>query len=330
MPDLLKMLTYRRPEGSKTQEFFCKKFLNPVMGKPDLKGNYTFILGDKPKVAFMAHHDTVHRKSGTQKLTLDKNLNHVTSDSNCLGADCTTGVWLILEMIKAGVEGVYIVHAAEEVGLIGSEYLVERKPDWFSHVEFAISFDRYGYDSIITHQSYERTCSEEFSNSLNSILKGIDFVSDPGGTFTDSYSYRYNIPECTNLSVGYFNQHTHREYQDVEFANQLLLSLINADWGKLVSARDPKQFEVDYGGSFYGYQNYSPRGNNSRNLQKYDSQLDYGYGSSSGCDTYSDSAYAALHEVILNNPSKTSIVLQTWGFTAEDFLTEFSHLTYHH
>ena len=50
------MLTYMRPEGSKYQRKFCNRYLMPVFGQPDKHGNYTHIVGDKPRVAFMAHH----------------------------------------------------------------------------------------------------------------------------------------------------------------------------------------------------------------------------------------------------------------------------------
>ena len=51
--------------------------------------------------------------------------------SSCLGADCTTGIWLIMNMIEAKViEGVYVIHAAEEVGCKGSRALVADDPEW--------------------------------------------------------------------------------------------------------------------------------------------------------------------------------------------------------
>ena len=37
---LLEMLTYKRREGSVGQQLFNKRFIQPVMGKPDKVGNY--------------------------------------------------------------------------------------------------------------------------------------------------------------------------------------------------------------------------------------------------------------------------------------------------
>lgn len=243
METLIEMLKYRRPQGSKTQKNFCMKYLEPVM-EMDQFGNYIKIIGNRPRVCFTAHHDTVHKEGSFQKVVIEKDdqgdLIASAPNSNCLGADCTTGIWLILEMIKAGVEGVYVVHNAEESGCVGSQDLVESSPDWLNDLDFVISFDRYGYNSIITHQMGSRTASEVFSESLADILD-MDHRSDPGGSFTDSNEYAYIVPECTNLSVGYMNQHTSKETQNISYALDLRDALICADWSKLLVDRDPSK-----------------------------------------------------------------------------------------
>tara|TARA_R110002153_G_scaffold135154_1_gene284630 strand:- start:55 stop:495 length:441 start_codon:yes stop_codon:yes gene_type:complete len=64
---------------------------------------------------------------------------------------------------------------------------------------------------------------------------------DTGGTYTDSMEYSGVVPECTNLSVGYYDQHTSKESQDILFAETLLERLCKADWRALVISRDPTQ-----------------------------------------------------------------------------------------
>jgi hypothetical protein len=142
MHSYIEMLRYKRPEGSDTQKQFCERFLEPIFGKPDAHGNYVKILGDKPQVSFMSHHDTVHKDCGMQEVWVADDV--VMSNSNCLGADCTTGVYIMLCMIEMNVPGVYVIHAGEEIGCVGSRALVESNPDWFDHVKYAISFDRRG------------------------------------------------------------------------------------------------------------------------------------------------------------------------------------------
>ena len=71
---LLEMLRYKRPEGSREQKRFCNRFLRPASGNPDDHGNYTLVIGDDPKIAFMSHHDTVHKQGGKQRVIVRDNV----------------------------------------------------------------------------------------------------------------------------------------------------------------------------------------------------------------------------------------------------------------
>ncbi len=258
---LLEMLKYMRPEGSDTQREFCEVYLDPIMGNPDQFGNYVLEVGEAPTIAFMAHHDTVHKSGGYQTVLVDDEGYAYVPSSSCLGADCTTGVWLILEMIKAQVPGVYVVHAAEEVGCVGSSSLVKSKPSWLSRINVAMSFDRWGTQSIITHQLDRRTASEKFAVSLEDTLN-LKLSADDGGSYTDSNEYADIVPECTNVSVGYYSQHTKKECQDLDYAYKLRDALISADWSGLVIDRDPlileyaSDYKHYYGGGSYNYSDY--------------------------------------------------------------------------
>ena len=243
---LLEMLEYRRPEGSTTQKEFCDRFLLPIMGHPDEFGNYIKEVGDEPTTAFMAHHDTVHKEEGIQRVLVNDFGLVYTEDSNCLGADCTTGVWLVLEMLKANIPGVYVVHAGEEIGCVGSRGLVKSNPKWLSRISAAISFDRFGTESVITHQMGYRTASDEFAWSLANALPDISRLEpDSGGSYTDSNEYSEIVPECTNLSVGYYDQHKPKETQDLRFAYSLRRALLDADWSTLTIKRDPSVIEME-------------------------------------------------------------------------------------
>lgn len=256
MPDLSTMLTYRRPTGSRHERKFNRRYIEPVFGRSDKHGNYTHIVGDKPNLAFMAHTDTVHRESGRQTIQITDGFLHLPkgSKSNCLGADCTTGVWLILEMIEAQVPGVYVLHAAEEVGCRGSSALVADNPTWLKHVDAAISLDRKGTESVITHQMGGRTSSDAFAKSIARALD-LEMKPDPNGSYTDSNEYADVISECTNISVGYYSQHTHMEQQDVGFAYDLRDALITADFTNLEFERKPGEIDYTshYEDRFWGY-----------------------------------------------------------------------------
>lgn len=288
------MVRYQRPQDSKTQRKFCKRFLEPVFGKPDEVGNYILRVGN-PKIAFMSHHDTVHKSSGLQVVSVVQDF--ATSNSNCLGADCTTGIYIMLRMIQAGVEGLYIVHASEEIGCLGSRYIATQTPDVVHGIDVAISFDRYGYSSIITHQMGTRTCSDEFARSLE-LCVDLGYKIDTGGVYTDSNEYEHIIPECTNVSVGYFSQHTTNEQQDLVFMDHVADSFINADWSKLVVARDPSA-QPDY---------------NSRSMfESY---------------SYSDDDFEEMdiEHLVVNNPKSVARLLRTFGYDATMLAQELDQI----
>lgn len=378
------MVGYARPSHKQTSDEyreFLDRFIEPVFG-PSIRNyddsdsyNYIHVINDKegelPRVAYMAHHDTVHKvpqkfheelqlyfeskqisdddlerlmvyhdpprdaidwyetiqkekiekkpffdmKKGkivskktktffTEKIT-HKATNKDYVRPSCLGADCTTGIWIMLQMIEANVPGFYIIHTDEEVGRKGAESisneysrletiiqdsvnwgdlhknggikeLTKKEKDiwvlnyindlpvekvkqllplswWIEFAKVAISFDRKNVASIITHQSNRRCCSDEFVTELSQILsptlqaQGYPvLVGDDGGSFTDSFSYIDDIIECTNLSVGYYSQHTTNECQDIDFMFTLRDALIkNGESLNNISVhRDPTKKEM--------------------------------------------------------------------------------------
>lgn len=236
---LLQMLTARRPAGSKTETEWTDRWLKPLPGiVQDGYGNLIVRIGDAP-VMWSSHTDTVHQKGGTQKLAMTEDGRVFTLDkkSSCLGADCTTGVWLMRELILAGKPGLYIFHRAEEIGGLGSRWITRETPELVEGITQAIAFDRRGYNSVVTCQG-GRTCSDRYAKAL-AIGLGGDYVPDETGIFTDTANYDALIPECTNLSVGYHNAHRQDEWQDVPFAEGLLGRVLALDTASLPITRDP-------------------------------------------------------------------------------------------
>lgn len=244
---LLAMLSYRRPHGSRAEQRFIRRFIEPLGATKDDFGNLYVQVGDSPKILWSSHVDTVHNSQGRQRVIVDSN-NYVKTDgssnSNCLGADCTTGVWLMVQMIKAGKPGLYIFHRGEEEGCLGSRWIAEHNKAALSGIDYAVAFDRYGFDSVITHQMYGQCCSDRFAVALCDQL-GPGFRPDPHGSYTDTNEYIPIIPECTNLSVGYFNQHTRHESQSLDFLAYLLPALLAIDVDKLPVSRDPDGYYYD-------------------------------------------------------------------------------------
>ena len=328
---LLEMLTYKRKEGSVGQKLFNKRFIQPMMGKPDKVGNYLCqvypdgqvekfrgVIHPKNKIIFMAHHDTVHRTDGRQKVFYDPTSDSAFVDHDeCLGADCTTGVFLVLEMIRYKVPGLYIIHTGEECGGIGSSNIVEGKPKWLNDVEACISFDRYGTNSIITHQMGQRTCSESFADDLESILK-MGLISDSSGVYTDSYEYCGVVSECTNISVGYYNQHTKTEYQDMEFVMKLRDALVKADWNKIRGYRDPTVIEYDD----CGYLHKQGYWTNYGSVAEYVSKFDKAGATDDDNFDHLREKYTSLERVVEAFPYEVSEILQEYGNDKEGLIKD--------
>jgi hypothetical protein len=245
---LMDMLTYRRPHASKTEEQFIEKFIDPLAKldhvyayEQDGFGNrWAFIAGEGEDIMWSCHTDTVHYKDGKQAVSKRKDIVTLNkrSKSNCLGADDTAGVWLMVNMIQQGKPGTYVFHRGEECGGLGSDYVATHEKGRLKNIQAAIALDRKGYDNIITHQG-ARCCSDEFAESLADALPTLAMEKDDTGLFTDTANYTHLVPECTNLSVGYGRQHTAKEWQDVAFLCQVLDALLALDVSKLVIKRDP-------------------------------------------------------------------------------------------
>lgn len=218
----------------------------------DGAGNLIKRIGSAP-VLWSCHTDTVHRSDGRQNVRVDDGRIRLArgDSSSCLGADDGAGVWLASEMIRAGVEGLYVFHRGEEIGGIGSTYIAEEKPDLLEGITMAIAFDRKGRDSVITHQG-ARCCSDTFALSLGKAI-GLGMEPDAYGLFTDTANYTHLIPECTNLSVGYDAAHSALESLDVPFLLKLRESLLALDVHRLKVQRDHTVRETDR------YEDWKPR-----------------------------------------------------------------------
>ena len=245
---LIDMLCTRRPAWSKSERRFIRKYISPLDMYVDDFGNLSKRIGRAP-VLWSCHTDTVHRKGGHQQIKISVGKGganiaslHDNTDSNCLGADDTAGIWIMREMILARVPGLYVFHRAEEIGGLGSDYIAKETPNALCGIQYAIALDRRGTDSVITHQGYGRCCSQEFARELAGGI-GHKFYPDNTGIFTDTANYVDIVPECTNLSVGYDNEHTARETLNLDHLFRLRMALLKLDVTAMPVERDPKARE---------------------------------------------------------------------------------------
>lgn len=265
--DLYSMLTYMRPHYSGYEEAFITRFLKPLEMRMDSYGNIFKRVGEAP-IAWSCHTDTVHRKGGVQYIARDdKQIVRLAKKeklSNCLGADDTAGVWLMTQMIKAEVPGLYMFHRGEEEGCKGSKHVADKTPKLLDGIKFVVALDRRDVDNVITFQAGQRCCSEDFAKSISEQLNAytpaagaLKYKADPTGMYTDSASYVDIVGECTNLSVGYFGQHGFNESLDLNHIVKMYDALVRVDVNKLVAKRVAGTKE----NRFASYSSYGGHGN---------------------------------------------------------------------
>lgn len=208
----------------------------------DSVGNILIKIGES-RTMFCSHLDTQSKDISKINHVFDDNFIK-TDGTTILGADDKAGVVIMLMMMKMGVPGYYYFFVGEEVGCVGSSSLSRSGDMDFKGFDRCISFDRRGYNSIITEQLFGDSASVEFASELarrlNEFNSDFNFEPDPTGIMTDSASFMDLIPECTNISVGYFNEHQTSEKQDIVFLEKLAVACASIEWEDLPVKRDPQ------------------------------------------------------------------------------------------
>jgi len=198
-------------------------------------------IGDKPKSYdyYSSYFDDEYDNPGAATSNTDEYI--FTDGSSILGADDKAGVAIMLYMMHHKVPGLYYFFIGEERGGIGSHALsgsFEMNP-LMKGIKKCVSFDRRNEHSVITEQMGQQCCSDEFAKGFCSAMgeHGFKFVLDPGGIYTDSASFIEQIPECTNISVGYMHEHTGQEYQNITYLEKVCPAFVAIDWEALPIVR---------------------------------------------------------------------------------------------
>jgi hypothetical protein len=193
------------------------------------------------KTLFIAHVDTVHREVGANKIR--KTASTWYADGAPLGADDGAGVAMLMHLIHADVKGYYIFSQGEECGGIGAKHIATHHTDLLAQFDRAIAFDRRGIDSVISHQGMGRCASDVFcqalANDINAFDETLMYSPDDTGVYTDTAEFTDIIPECTNISVGYYSEHGDQENLDIVHFEALSKAVLKVMWDSLPTDRDP-------------------------------------------------------------------------------------------
>ena len=253
--------------------------------------NHNVIVELGGTTCFTSHTDTVDNKLGKNELSVT-GTSVTVKGGGVLGADCGSGMYVMIRMIQANVLGHYVFFSTEEQGRVGSgKYIMP------AHITKCISFDRKGTDNLITHQMGERGCSDDFAVAFIGAFD-LPYKKDPTGSFTDSYSFFDTVPECINLSVGYYNQHTKQESQDIVFLETLVDACIAMDWEALPVVRDPSVTEWDDNDwNWYKKGSWTPK-----------------------ADVNYNHAIRTIDDFVYEYPYLTADVLSSYGITLNDLM----------
>lgn len=241
------------------EEQYYGKLLQSLGFHEDGMGNWYLAIstpdGSYPTTCFAAHLDTADSTPAPVSRFRTEEDIVFTDGKSILGADDRAGVTVLLSLAQRDVPGLYYLFSGEERGCIGSGR-VAKMNEMPAEIKRVICFDRKGYDDVITHQGGRRTCSDEFAEALAEALNryGLHYEPSPNGIYTDSREFADDVPECTNLSIGYQGAHTHKEAQDLGFLCEVIIAALNIDWEALPVVRDPSVKEKSDWGSYRGYQ----------------------------------------------------------------------------
>jgi hypothetical protein len=236
------------------------RYLPSVMdsiGRKDyeISNDCLFVHGNIP-VMLCCHLDTVGNVHVKNIVSENGTLRN--AENQLLGADDRCGVYGLIELSialgKKGIKPYLAFFTDEEIGLIGADNFIKKNPYNLYDIKFCIELDRRGKDDCVF---YEADYCEEFIQYVES--KGFKYNS---GSCSDISCIidSWKIP-CVNLSIGYYNEHTPREYLVIDE----MMSTINKVYNWLLNVENEKidfQFieipKLKYRKSLLSY-SYSPQ-----------------------------------------------------------------------
>jgi hypothetical protein len=196
---------------------------------------------DNHSTLFSSHYDTVHVADDhnvVNQFSFSDDGNKIRAVDDVLGADDAAGIYVMLSMIEHQIAGLYIFHAAEEIGRIGSYFIAHKTPQLLDGIRHAVAFDRKGQSDVVYLQRNlpcaSETCAKFIADQLNThalnMGGSLNLNPSPNGSVTDTMMYRQLVPECLNISVGYWHEHTEKETLNLTFLNQLTQACCQLNW----------------------------------------------------------------------------------------------------
>lgn len=182
----------------------------------DASGNIVVTNTDEKEVpAFCCHLDTVHKKA--------PEIEHINGiliafNNTGVGGDDKCGIIACLELLKK-VKCKCIFFREEERGCIGSKcFDTETLKDNL----FLIEIDRKGNRDLIFKSGSETLCSENFASAVKETFTG---YKEAWGIMTDVNVLGKAEINMMNISSGYYNPHSEKEYVVLKDLKKTILLL---------------------------------------------------------------------------------------------------------
>lgn len=196
--ELVRFLNFSIYSAEPVLDEFSK--LNNAVREGFGSSQFVYVPGTRPdRVVLVAHADTVWDNS--HYTTYNRDIG--------IGADDRAGCAILWLMKDSGHS--LLVLNGEESGMIGADYLIEHCPKIKEEInshQFMVELDRRNAKDFKCYN----VGTPEFREYLKTELKG--YKEPDVYSFTDIVTLCHNIPGV-NLSVGYYNEHTGKEYINV-------------------------------------------------------------------------------------------------------------------
>jgi putative aminopeptidase FrvX len=207
----------------------------------DLHNNVYVVKGEAEWYpAIGAHIDTVQfinddvevREAGPEEGGFDRYVGYVkgTEKRHGIGADCKTGVFVCLELLRQLPAVKTCFFAAEEIGCVGAR---RAEAAFFADIGYFIEFDCPSKNMMSYTSSGQRMFDNDgpFINAILPVLNAYD-VKWQHHPFTDVSVIRprFNM-SCLNMASGYYNWHMATEIAylpDIQNALEMAVQLIDA------------------------------------------------------------------------------------------------------
>lgn len=215
--------------------------------------DFLYFRGESP-VCLVSHLDTVHKEL-PENVLYEKSSGLMWSPQG-IGGDDRCGTFALLSILASQLENnkqkpTMLFTTNEEVGCVGASVAANKIPkEMMAHIKFLVEIDRRGIDDCV----FYNTRNAEFEK----FIEGFGFTKNRGSCSDISKLSPVLNVASTNVSAGYFNEHTKSEYINVTYLMDTINKVINILNDDRTLNGDKFEYQPDPEPVYkYDYSNYS-------------------------------------------------------------------------